>query len=570
MAGSEQLRQVVAVARHTVRRVPWARLGLLLGVWVIGVLLIVQLFYPGDKLLPLQQVDGYPVGAMSKQAAIQALSTAYANTQVRVYLGSAQNAAASPTFSQAGLSVNVAARVSAMQYPWYERLVPSSILWGTSASGTPKIASSHKTDEFLTTQLLPQCQVAPQNATLKANGDKLVVVPAQNGGECSKATVKQDFLAFTPSLGRPVAAQVSMTTVPPKLINAAAQASADYYMKQVGNGITLVAGGQPIVIPASEVYSWLDFTPTNVTVQAHINGDRAAAYLNKVVAPKVAVAPGTATVTMRDFTEQSRVGGGDGTALNLDATTASIEKVVHGDSNTASAATQPVPANVTYVHTYTSTDQGVTALFANFAKDHPGTFGISYAELSGSGRHANYQGDKKFVTASTYKLFVAYSVLKRVDSGEMSWADNEACFNKMITYSDNACGEAFLNTIGLQTITNEINALGLKNSNFIEDGGPYTTANDLALFLGTLESGTMFSATSKQRLESAMLANVYRNGIPAGTSAPVADKVGFLNGLLHDAAIVYSPKGTYVLVVMSDGSSWGAIADLTRQLEAIR
>ena len=43
-----------------------------------------------------------------------------------------------------------------------------------------------------------------------------------------------------------------------------------------------------------------------------------------------------------------------------------------------------------------------------------------------------------------------------------------------------------------------------------------------------------------------------------------------MNGLLHDAAIVYSPKGTYVLAVMTDGSSWGTIADLTRELEKIR
>ena len=41
-------------------------------------------------------------------------------------------------------------------------------------------------------------------------------------------------------------------------------------------------------------------------------------------------------------------------------------------------------------------------------------------------------------------------------------------------------------------------------------------------------------------------------------------------GLLHDAAIVYSPSGTYVLVIMTDGSSWAEIAALTRKIEELR
>jgi beta-lactamase class A len=67
-----------------------------------------------------------------------------------------------------------------------------------------------------------------------------------------------------------------------------------------------------------------------------------------------------------------------------------------------------------------------------------------------------------------------------------------------------------------------------------------------------------------------MKANVYRKGIPAGVQGTVADKVGFMNGLLHDAAIVYSPKGTYVIAVMTDGSSWATIADLARQIDTLR
>jgi beta-lactamase class A len=85
-----------------------------------------------------------------------------------------------------------------------------------------------------------------------------------------------------------------------------------------------------------------------------------------------------------------------------------------------------------------------------------------------------------------------------------------------------------------------------------------------------IESGQNFSPSNRLRLINAMQGNIYRQGIPAGANGTVADKVGFLDKLLHDAAIVYSPNGTYVLAVMTDGSSWSTIADLARQIDTLR
>ena len=190
-------------------------------------------------------------------------------------------------------------------------------------------------------------------------------------------------------------------------------------------------------------------------------------------------------------------------------------------------------------------------------------------ELDGKKRRADYRGNEQFVTASTYKLFVAYSLLKQIDGGKRDWESNANCFNKMISYSDNACAESFLNSLGLRNVTSDIQAIGLKNSNFIKTGGPFTTANDLTLLLGMIATGQNFSSANQQRLVSAMTANVYRKGIPAGVNGTVADKVGFMDELLHDAAIVYSPSGTYVLAIMTNGSSWATIADLAKQIDKL-
>ncbi len=77
--------------------------------------------------------------------------------------------------------------------------------------------------------------------------------------------------------------------------------------------------------------------------------------------------------------------------------------------------------------------------------------------------------------------------------------------------------------------------------------------------------------TSRDRWIETMKGNVYVSGIPTGIpGATVADKVGFMDGLLHDAAIIYSKKGDYVLIIMTNGSSWGNIAALAKEIEAAR
>lgn len=551
-------------------KLPWKRLGLLLLIWIVGTVLIVQVFYPGNKLLPYQNIDGLALGGNTYQQAAERLDAAYADKKIEVFLQNNSKPVSSPKLAEAGIKVSNSDRLKQYTYPWYLRLVPSSIFWSGGSKAEPKVEFTNKTDDFITTKLMKECQIAPVDATLKAEGDKLSVVSAKAGGECNPDTVKKEFTAVKPVLNQATKVSISVKELPFEVANDEAKAAGDIIMARVGEAVPLSVNGQNIGIAPSDFYAWLEFTPNQDTVEATVSGAKAQEYLAKNITPKVAVAPGTATVTTRDFAEVSRTGGGDGQTLNIDATVRSLNDFLSRQSTTAIAVPQSVPANITYVRTYSSTDEGLSALLSNYAKDHAGTYGISYAELSGDRRRANYQGDKKFVTASTYKLFVAYSVLKRVESGQMSWEDNQTCFNKMISQSDNPCSEAFLQKVGLGTITKEINAMGLKNSNFTQSGGPFTTANDLVTFLGTLESGSMFSGTSRERLISAMLNNVYRKGVPAGASGQVADKVGFMDGLLHDAAIVYSPKGTYVLAVMTDGSTWDNIAGLTRELEKLR
>ena len=310
------------------------------------------------------------------------------------------------------------------------------------------------------------------------------------------------------------------------------------------------------------------------------NPDRAAVYLNKEIAPKVSVAAGTSYVSTYNFIETSRVNGGSGVSLNISKTLSNLKSFIDDDSAVASVATIAIAPRVVYSRSYSSTDAGLSALIKQYDQDHAGIFGVSMVELSGKNRRASYNDTKRFTSASTYKLFVAYSTLKRIDNGSWSWTDANifagrnlsTCFNDMIERSDNGCAEALAEKIKYSVVTSEARAIGCTNTSFGDSNGMNTTAADLSLFLAQLRMGQILTQqTSRDRLMNAMSRNIFRSGIPTGLSGiAVADKVGFLNGLLHDASIVYSPSGTYVLVIMTDGSSWSAIADLASKIEALR
>ena len=87
--------------------------------------------------------------------------------------------------------------------------------------------------------------------------------------------------------------------------------------------------------------------------------------------------------------------------------------------------------------------------------------------------------------------------------------------------------------------------------------------------LSRLEAGQLsISEAGHDMLRSALAANVHRLGIPAGSGGQVLNKPGWIDGYIHDAAIVRHPQGTYVLSIMSEGSSWESLANITRDLES--
>ena len=181
-----------------------------------------------------------------------------------------------------------------------------------------------------------------------------------------------------------------------------------------------------------------------------------------------------------------------------------------------------------------------------------------------------YNADTQFTSASTYKIFVAYAMINDVETGRRTWSSTingttwDACLSRMIINSDNACPEAYLTSIGYSKFNEIVQSLGVSDKTAFQPYDMRTTAGDLALVLQKLYQGELMSEENKSKLLDLMSRQIYRQGIPTGVGSAgvVYDKVGFMDDLLHDAAIVHSDAGDYVLVIMTNGESWEYIAQV--------
>jgi beta-lactamase class A len=544
-----------------------------------GIIIVLQMLIPWNNLPLYATIDGEQVGGQSINDVQKKLDEKYEKLPIALYFGNSSKPYRQPFPEDIGLKISSKPQVDAKAYPFWLRLIPTSALWAHAV--LPSTAPSYersddKVKAYVDKELGQSCDVKPQNASLVYKDKKLTVIPAADGGTCKLADVQKLLENTTPRI-TDHKVTIAMKQRAARIHDAEAKTYANELSARAQK-LAIQAGSSDVTVPEETFLTWLDFAAPDSGITATVNADRSTAFFEKELLPKVSVKAGVSKITTQDFTEISRVNGAPGQTLDAQATIQALNEWIVSSEGKPAAKVKSVAPSASYTRTYTATDTGMSALIEQYAKDKGGSWGVSYMSLSGNARNASYQGDKSFRTASTYKLFVAYGALKRVESGQWSWSmqvnggrDLAKCLDDMIVKSDNPCGETLLDKIGFKTLTSELKAIGLNNSSFTcSCGYPVTTANDLVRFNGALQAGQLLNADSTSRLIGLMKRNVYRQGIPKGASGTTADKVGFLDAFLHDAAIVYSPSGTYALTIMTEGSSWANMAELTRKIEALR
>jgi beta-lactamase class A len=155
--------------------------------------------------------------------------------------------------------------------------------------------------------------------------------------------------------------------------------------------------------------------------------------------------------------------------------------------------------------------------------------------------------------AELNKKFRIASDEAELKEGELDFTVGSA-LTQMITISHNYAALSLTEKIRLANVKKFLSDNSLQQSKVGTDGAsPTTTASDIALFLEKLFKGELADPLSTEKMLDLLKAQKLNDKLPKylPESVLVAHKTGELGLFSHDAGIVYTPSGEYIIVVLS-------------------
>jgi beta-lactamase class A len=238
----------------------------------------------------------------------------------------------------------------------------------------------------------------------------------------------------------------------------------------------------------------------------------------------------------------------------------------------------------------------------SYLSGQDGTFAVWCQHLDYPDRHFAINEDTLFHAASTMKTPVMVELFRRAEMGDFDLSDSIKVENKfysivdgsefqldlnpdgndpferqvdematiydlnhaMITYSSNIATNLIIGLVGAEETTQTMRELGAERIEVIR--GLYdmkafdqglsnrTTARDLGIIFEHIANGTAVSPEMDSMMIEVLKDQFYRDVIPARLpdDVVVANKTGFITGVIHDSGIVYLPDGqSYILIFLS-------------------
>ncbi len=177
-------------------------------------------------------------------------------------------------------------------------------------------------------------------------------------------------------------------------------------------------------------------------------------------------------------------------------------------------------------------------------------------------------------SASLIKLYCAAAAFDLMEKGELEETERiNSLMTQMISISDNdafclmvaACSGTNSQVAGRPIIQSYIDAEGYRDTTLTSmllptkykapssPGRNYTTVEDCGLLLEKIYKGKCVNPEVSRKFLDLLFNQTHINKIPAGLpkGTRCANKTGDTDEFQHDAAIVYSPGGDYILTIMS-------------------
>lgn len=537
----------------------------------------VQLSLPSDRILPRTRLDGNNIGWQSKQELSNQINRSAANLKLDLN-GQFKEVPAEAT----GITIYASDTTSKLPtLGWGDKLIP---LWPFIKLALPAdLQTSSSKDqqkiEQFAGQIAKDLYRPPVDAKAEFKDGQLSIVPESEGWEYKPEIVAEILLSENLSAVKPIS--ISGQSVPANVAESDLAPLKDQFQKITSQKLAVTYNDKIVEIDRNLLTSWLIAQQTEGSWQIVISGDLLNPEFIKW-SEEYNTPAGTTQVHMIDDVETTRTTGESGHELDKDAIINQFNAwLLKPATEPLQLATKEVSPKVNITRTYSSASAELQSKINAWVASHSGHYQIAVSELGGQGREASYNLTESTVMASTYKTFLAFVAYRLSESGGLNLGTTLAngksighCIEDMIVVSDNPCAIEIGKYIGWGKVDYIISAAGfsgVKLNNYDASGNiqgdKLVNAQQQARFLAQLSSGSLINSGNTNALLSYMKRQVYRDGIPAGSrGAAVANKVGFLGSYLHDVGIVYGPKSTYALVIMSESSSWGSIRDLSQAI----
>ena len=222
------------------------------------------------------------------------------------------------------------------------------------------------------------------------------------------------------------------------------------------------------------------------------------------------------------------------------------------------------------------------------SRSYNGRVGICIKDLE-TGKTWDYNADRLFPSASLIKVPIMAAVFEKIKlgaitldtqikltrqgrvggSGSLKWVRDGTSLSvmeiiyKMITESDNTATKMLIDYVGMPYLAEAFRNLGLERTNITPEGMSlssrrvprenYTTAREMALLMERIYSGDLVNREASEFmldvLKHTKSRSRLRKGLPLGWE--IGHKTGLLRKSCHDVGIVFSPRGDYVIAVLT-------------------
>lgn len=231
-------------------------------------------------------------------------------------------------------------------------------------------------------------------------------------------------------------------------------------------------------------------------------------------------------------------------------------------------------------------------------KDTKGRYGIFIKNLN-SGEEFKLKEHDQFQPGSLYKLWLMGAVFEEIKSGDLNEDDQlsnsvdhlnqafeidpseaelttgdislsvKSAIEQMITISHNYAALLLTEKVSVSKIADFLTRYQFSESSVGDNLA--TTPQDIGLFFEKLYNGEIINAEYSQKMLDLLVKQQINDRLPKllpeGTK--IAHKTGDINYFENDGGIVYSPKGDYIIVVLSETDSPEAAGQKVAEISKI-